>query len=179
MPRNYQPVEFNTFVAGLITEASPLTFPQNASLDEENFVLRPYGSRARRNGIDYEDNFVIIDSLQTMPSDNNPIISIFKWDNVGGNSTKTFIVIQIGNRIHFFDSGIQPLSNGLIGYWDYDNSSPIIRFSFASVDGKLVVVTGRQTVDVFTYESDSNFTILSKPLLIRDLFGVTDIAGGT
>lgn len=178
MPRIHQPVEFNTFVAGLITEASPLTFPQNASLDEENFVLLPYGSRTRRNGMDYEDGFVVVDSGQSMPSDNNPIISIFKWNNVGGNSTKTFIVVQIGNRIHFFDASVQPLSNGLVGYWDYDNSVPIIRFSFASVDGKLVVVTGRQTVDVFSYTDDTSFTVLSKSLLVRDLFGVTDIAGG-
>lgn len=179
MPRTNLPVEFNTFVAGLITEASPLTFPQNASLDEENFVLRPYGSRVRRNGIDYESGYQIIDSTQTMPSDSNPIISIFKWDNVGGDSTKTFIVVQIGKRIHFFDASIQPLSSGLVGYWDYDNSVPIIRFSFASVDGKLVVVTGRQTVDVFTYTDETSFTILSKSLLVRDLFGVTDIAGSS
>ena len=28
---------FNTFVKGLVTEASALTFPENSSVDEENF----------------------------------------------------------------------------------------------------------------------------------------------
>jgi hypothetical protein len=30
---------YRSFTKGLITEASPLTFPENASIDERNFVL--------------------------------------------------------------------------------------------------------------------------------------------
>ena len=30
---------YRTFIQGLVTEASPLTFPENASIDEENFVI--------------------------------------------------------------------------------------------------------------------------------------------
>ena len=47
MPRQTVPAEVNTFVKGLITEASPLTFPDNASLDELNFILNKDGSRRR------------------------------------------------------------------------------------------------------------------------------------
>lgn len=30
---------YRSFTKGLVTEASPLTFPENASIDERNFVL--------------------------------------------------------------------------------------------------------------------------------------------
>ena len=52
-------VQNNTFVQGLITEASPLAHPKNASSDEINFKLNRDGSRDRRLGIDFEDGFVL------------------------------------------------------------------------------------------------------------------------
>lgn len=179
MPRSYQPVEFNSFIAGLVSEASPLNFPPNASLDEENFALNRNGSRTRRLGFDLEDNYISIDSGQTLPINQDPVMSSYLWKNVGGDSRRTFVVIQIENRIHFFDSSITPISSGLVGTWDYDNSQQIVRFSYAAVDGKLIVATGRKDIDVFTYDSDTNFSILSKRLLVRDLFGVTDIAASS
>jgi len=178
MPRNYAPVEQNTFVAGLITEASPLTFPPNASLDEENFILNRNGSRTRRLGFDLEDDYQTINSSATVPLDKNLKISSFKWQNVAGNPAQTFIVIQIGKQISFFDSSVTPLSAGLIAQYDYDESEPIKKFAYASVDGMLVVVTGRKDVDTFRYEG-TQLTKLSKRLKIRDFFGVSDVATGT
>lgn len=178
MPRSFQPVEFNTFVAGYVTEASPLTFPPNASLDEENFILFRDGSRARRPGFDYEKDCVIVDSAAQLPADGTLITGSYRWTNVGGDGSKTFIVVQIQNSILFFDGGAQPISTGLIGTWQYDNSQPIVKFGFTSVDGILVVVTGRKDVDTFKYDG-LNLTINSKRLLIRDLFGVTDVSATT
>jgi len=174
MPRSLEPAEFNTFVAGLVTEATPLTFPPNASLDEENFELDSTGSRTRRKGFDYESGHVIIDSGQTVSDGNDIVFNQYKWENVGGDGSKTFVVVQIQNKLFFFDGSANPISNALIGSLSYD-LNPITRMSFASVDGKLVVVTGGKDIDVYTYDS-SGFTVLSKRLLIRDLFGVTDIA---
>jgi len=174
MPRSVQPAEFNTFVAGFITEATPLTFPPNASLDEENFQLLSTGLRTRRNGFDYEAGHVIVDSEQPFPSDEELVFNSYKWENVGGDASKTFVIVQVQNRLHFFDASTNPISNSLIGILDYE-LNPITRMSFASVDGRLVVVTGGKDIDVYTYD-DTSFTVLSKRLLIRDLFGVTDIA---
>ena len=53
MAKAINAAEFSTFVAGLITDASPLTFPNNASLDEVNFELNRDGSRNRRLGMDF------------------------------------------------------------------------------------------------------------------------------
>ena len=54
--------EYLTFVKGLITEASALSFPENASIDEDNFVLNRDGSRQRRLGFDYEESAVHTDT---------------------------------------------------------------------------------------------------------------------
>jgi len=141
-------------------------------MDEENFILNSTGLRTRRNGFDYEQNYVIVDSGQTLPVGTDVVFNSYKWDNVGGDSSQTFIVVQIQNRIHFFDGTAQPISASLIGYKDYNTTS---NMSFASVDGRLVVVTGGKDIDVYTYDN-GGFSVLSKRLLIRDLFGVTDIA---
>lgn len=177
MPRQHVPVEQNTFVAGLVTEASPLTFPPNASLDEENFILDKKGSRSRRLGMDLEQDFEVINTTVTVPSDGNLKVGSFKWENVGGDPAKIFIVVQIHQQIFFFDSSITPLSSGLVGTWDYGLSQTIKKFSYACVDGMLVVVTGRKDIDTFKWENNQ-LTILSKRLKIRDFFGVTDVATG-
>lgn len=175
MPRNVAPIEQNTFVAGLVTEASPLTFPPNASLDEENFNLSRNGSRSRRLGFDLEEGYVQVSTTAIVPLDSNLMISSYKWQNVGGNANRTFIVVQVGKQLSFFDSAISPLSTGLVAQWDYDEADAIRKFSYASVDGMLVVVTGRKEVDTYQYNNGA-MTKLSKRLKIRDLFGVTDIA---
>src|SRR5690554_2760613 len=43
---------FNTFVKGLMTEASEINFPENYSLYEKNFELRRDKRRDRRRGMD-------------------------------------------------------------------------------------------------------------------------------
>lgn len=177
MPRNTAPIEQNTFVGGLITDASPLTFPPNASLDEENFTLNKNGSRARRLGFDLEDGHVEIVTSATVPASGGLSLSSFKWQNVGGIPGKTFIVVQVGKQLSFFDSSVTPLSSGLLAQYDYDDTDAIRRFSFASVDGILVVVTGRKEIDTYQYDG-ANLIKLSKRLKIRDFFGVTDIAAG-
>ena len=53
---------YRSFVKGLITEANQLTFPDNASIDESNFVLNRDGSRTRRLGLDYENDFGIVNT---------------------------------------------------------------------------------------------------------------------
>ena len=55
--------QINNFVGGLVTEASPLTFPAGASLDEVNMKLIRNGSRQRRLGLDYEDNYASLKNI--------------------------------------------------------------------------------------------------------------------
>lgn len=174
MSRNYQPVELNTFVGGLITEASPLTFPQNASLDELNFVLDKDGSRSRRLGMDMEDSFAAIETgTQTYPGTDNYIVNSFKWDNVGGDPSMTIIVVQTGSQVDFIDGSSAPYSMSRMSSFTFNAGK---RLSFASVDGKLVLASGDKNISVFTYDSVSKVVnVETKRLLIRDLFGLEDI----
>lgn len=177
MTRQINPVEVSTFVAGLITEASPLTFPANASLDEDNFVLNRDGSRQRRLGMDYEDDYRIVETSIVPPVDGAISTSSVRWSNAGGNPGKDLIVLQIGNELKFFDADFSPISSGLIHTKIFGGISLSRQFSYAVVDGTLVTVTGNKEVTVFKYDSGV-VTSEDSILYIRDQFGVTDVAGG-
>jgi hypothetical protein len=177
MTRQINATEITTFVGGLITEASPLTFPANASLDEDNFILNRDGSRERRLGMDYEDAHVNVVTGVTIPDAVDLATTSIRWSNAGGDSGKNLIVIQVGNEVKVFDATVQPISGALIYtkvFTDVDIDQP---FSYTVVDGMLVVATGRKQVTTFKY-SNGIITSQDKVLLIRDLFGVTDIVGG-
>ena len=59
MPKNAAKSEINNFIGGLITNASELNYPPNASPDIENFELNKDGSIRRRPGIDFESSFLL------------------------------------------------------------------------------------------------------------------------
>lgn len=68
--------DFNTFVRGLITEASQLTFPDDASLDERNFVLDKDGGRRRRFGMELQGGLINTFPRYSVTSTVYPIESI-------------------------------------------------------------------------------------------------------
>lgn len=177
MTRQINPVEVSNFVAGLVTEASPLTFPANASLDEDNFILNRDGSRQRRLGMDLEEGFVLHGTGVVVPEDGNVATSSVRWSNAGGNPDKDLIVFQIGNELKFFDTDYDPISAGLIYQLAFSDVSITQQFSYAVVDGTMVVVTGRKQVTVFKYTSGT-ITSTDSILLIRDQFGVADDVTG-
>lgn len=177
MTRQINPVEVSTFVAGLITEASPLTFPANASLDEDNFVLNRDGSRQRRLGMDFEESHVNISTGVSVPVDGNIATTSVRWNNAGGNPDKDLIGLQIGNELRFFDSDTVPISAGLIHTKVFSGVNVTQQFSYAVVDGTLVVVTGLREVTVFKY-TEGVVSSQDSILYIRDQFGVTDIVAG-
>lgn len=177
MPRQFQPVEFNTFIGGLVTEASPLTFPNNASLDEENFVLNKDGSRSRRLGMQYEVGGSIVTSAQTLNPQGQLVAGSFKWSNAGGLSTNTVICVQIGSSIDFFQGNATAISSSKFYTYTFSNMPNPNRFSYASVDGKLIVATGNKEITIFSFDNNQvditkAITVETKRLLIRDLFGL-------
>lgn len=177
MPRQTSAVEFSNFVAGLITEASPLTFPANASLDEQNFILRRDGSRRRRLGVDYESGFQEIVTGVSLPAVGELAVKTYQWENVGGDARLTFAVVQIGQEIRVFDATAPVLSAAQVYTTTFTSVDPSVQFSFASVDGVLVVAKGTPDISLLEYDSGV-ITHTTTRLLIRDLFGVEDILGG-
>lgn len=173
MTRQVAQAEINAFVKGLITEASPLTFPDNASLDEKNMVIHRDGSRRRRYGMDLEEDFVSIDSGQSVSSDTAYLS--FNWKAPGGYAEKEFAVVQTGTRISFFDVTSTPISGNLLGTYNILSDSTE-QCSLATVDGLLTVASGTGSIYVFNYDGSLSYT--SDRLKIRDLFGVEDILDG-
>lgn len=184
-------VERNTFVKGLITEASPLTFPENASIAESNFVLNRDGSRQRRLGMDYEDTGSLIATGETLTSFATSAISGFRWENVGNDASKTFGVVQVGNKIWFVDGFKDTLSTNVISHVvdaiNPMNNNPIELstayanepIQFASIYGKLIMVSKLiplpLVVDV-TFDSNDDAVIATTPLdiKVRDIWGIDE-----
>lgn len=176
MGRSVTAAELNTFVAGLITEASPLTFPANATLDEANFVLLKDGSRRRRLGMDAVEDFSIVNTASAMPADGEVVFNSFKWSNAGGDPEKTLIVIQIGNVVRVFDADIKPLSDGAVfAYAFFVNQNT--KFGFSVVDGLLVIASGLPMITIMEYDG-TNISVRNGNLKVRDQFGVEDIIDG-
>ena len=83
MPQSLIQRTVNTFVKGLITEASELTFPENASVDELNCALERDGTRRRRQALTYEDNHVLSDVVVPQGA----LVNTVDWYNVAVNLT--------------------------------------------------------------------------------------------
>lgn len=173
MGRQIQNLEFNAFVKGFITEAGPLTFPENATIAEQNFVLNKDGSRNRRLGMDYEDDYVKRVSSEVSPL-NGLAIQTYVWKNVGGDSGKEFLVIQIGSEISFFDNTQTSVSNNLIQTFT-DASKSYVPASFSTVNGILVVATGEYEISSYEYTLDNVIVQKTFTLRVRDTFGVEDL----
>lgn len=173
MPRASRHLEVNSFIRGLITEASPLTFPDNASLDERNFVLNIDGSRDRRLGVDYETDYQELTSAQPIPATGELAFSTFNWENAGGDPEEELVVVQIGNRLSFFDSLSDPLSSGQVGS-DFEVGAGAKSYSYASIDGDLVVATGDGDIQIFSYDG-ATITNTTARIRTRDQWGVEDV----
>ena len=177
MARQTAPLEVNSFVQGLVTEASPLTFPENASLDEDNFELLRDGSRRRRLGMDYEAGYQVVNTGQASPEGGEIALTTFNWENAGGVSDKELLVVQAGTNIRVFDLDISPLSTGQVYSTNISGADPTQVFSFASVDGTLVCTTGEASVVEITY-NEGTLSRRNRRIKIRDFFGVATTLGG-
>jgi len=139
-------------------------------------VLNIDGSRNRRLGMDYEDDFSIIST--TIVNDGTSFATAsYKWKNAGGDPERVIQVVQIGNQLKFFHTDAGAVSAGLFHTANF--SSPRDKtFSFATVDGILVVATGLKSVSYFSFSAPNTITLDTRRLLVRDLFGVQDTYSG-
>lgn len=164
--------EISSFIKGFITEASPLNFPADASRDEENFELNVNGSRDRRLGVDFETDYTIRDTGYTDVTIESAATSSFKWLSAGNDSNNEFIVVQFGNHIDVYDSSVLTLStDGYKGSVTLTGVDSTKRFSYGSVDGRLVIAAGTETIHLVEW-TGSALTYSTTRLLVRDLWGL-------
>lgn len=169
---------YRTFVKGLVTEASYLTYPEDTSLDELNTVLSRKGNRTRRFGMNYNTG-----SSFPRPYDRSSAKTEYMWTAVAQKPGLSFLVVQNGADVRFFDRSIQGFIEGLkpfsINLQDYarpgvaDVSRSIC--SIASGKGYLFIVSESIEPLVVEYSPATNaLTITTIAILARDFEGLPD-----
>ena len=176
MTRQTLTSEFNSFVGGLITEASPLTFPGNAALEINNFNIDKRGTISRRLGMDYENNFSIVDN-GSLGSTSTIATRTFVWDNVGGNAALRLVVVRVGDRLDFFQTNGNSVSSGLILSHKLSLVPSGGEVEGTVVDGLFILVGEAIEPTVFSFK-DGVITPSTFSLKLRDTFGVEDVISG-
>ena len=174
---------YRTFVKGMITEAGPLTYPEDASIDEDNCVIYRTGNRSRRLGIDTEQYASAETILEIQADFNNHAVKEFRWDSVANDANLSFSVIQIGLFIHFFDLSGDKILDGERSFKVNLNDFKVAaatnhtgcEVSFASGKGLLFVV-GEKFEPFFVEYRPTTQSIVTQRIYIqqRDFKGVAD-----
>lgn len=182
MPRSVANKNYRTFVQGMITEASPLTYPENASVSEDNCVLFRKGNRTRRLGFEAESGSSL--SSFSLLNDVNLFINEFSWEAVDERGEKDFYVYRAGNMVYFFEANTDPLSSGLesftidlTNYLSETSFSAVAssRVSFSAGRGYLFMVGEQIKPLLVEYDSASEaFSVREIKIRIRDFVGVDD-----
>jgi len=182
MPEAKSTKPFFTFTRGIITEANPLTYPEQASIDEANFVLNNDGSRYRRLGMDYETSYTLSSTIsESYFSD--LATSSHVWTNVGNDGDLIFTVAQTGQTVHFYDGTKASVSDNKKSFTIDLNTykapnavniggNPI---DVASANGKLFIVS--QDIEPIYVEYNSttdSITVTQITIQIRDFEGLDD-----
>lgn len=98
----------NNFINGVVTEATAVNFPDKACVEAYDCVFDIDGSVYRREAFDFETNY----TTKTIDR-NNKAIKTYLWQNVAGNGNVTVAVVQIGNKLYFYEtSGTGIFSTG-------------------------------------------------------------------
>lgn len=171
----------NSFVGGLITEATELTFPPNASYDELNADMTVKGNRRKRRGIDFEQGYSL--STFDVASPNTKAVATAYWEAVGGDGSLNFTVLQVGSTLYFYTLSGTSLSEGeksfTVDLNDYlapaqtDASTTAVTAS--SGRGDLFVVSPVTEPIRISYDVDTDtISVEAIEMRIRDFEGVED-----
>lgn len=193
MPANKINQPVNTFVKGLITEASPLTFPENASLDEVNFKLNRDGSRDRRWGMQN----IYREALPFSRVEFEKFTGkMFKWEQPKGARKSVIGVVQVGTLLYYVDLTTQPKPSAVLDdlVW-YDGAMPLLNggaavdishiisgttnIEFAAINGYLLAINEEVSQPFLAwYDDDADVVYWDHgDILVRDIWGVDDDLG--
>lgn len=185
MTRQLGQASYITFVKGLNTEAGPLTFPENSTIEDVNCVLTLKGSHKRRYGIKQEidgeplvvGDYILYDDFKDYA------LNTYTWKAPANIGSKTFLVIQVVDRLLFYDisnndalpltstSLIVDLSSLIVDEEQFKNTG----CSFSSGKGYLFVCGRGLEPCYVSYDGATNEVSLSKQIIqIRDTSGIED-----
>jgi hypothetical protein len=172
---------YRTFVKGLITEASPLTFPENTSLDEDNCLIFTKGNRTRRLGANYETSSVL-SAFQVASMAETPIVE-YAWNSVNNSALTSFLCLQVGGTIYFFDMYEAPISGAMKSFtvdltaYPAPGATSIETSPIQMTSGKgYLFIAGEKILplSVEYIEDTDTIEVETINILIRDFEGVDD-----
>lgn len=163
---------YNTFVKGIITEAGPLTYPEDAWVDGENVVPNREGSNQRRLGMDFEGDAV----LQPVTLLSDDAVASFLWTDAANNTENQFAAVQVGQRLLIFDASQPSISANLltnINLAAYITGKTAIQAESGA--GVLWIQEGTSDPLYIEYnQATSAFTVNVVDVKVRDFFGLDD-----
>lgn len=176
MPRQKGLVVENKPIRGLVTENQALAFPTDACTDTDNCIFHHTGVIYRRPGIDLEANQTAL----TESTVAGLAFNEFQWTNVDTGTEKSFVVQQVGDNLHFFDtSSSTDIGANYVdtvdtsGYVDASlaSESPYLLRQMAQGRGVLFVVSKAHSVLVISW-TGSAFDVDTVPIKYRDFQGL-------
>lgn len=193
MPQIPAEKSYFTFRGGLHSDSTPLNFPEEVTLDEQNFTLERDGSRRRRRGLAQETSGVTVDlDVSHAAFDtNDKVVNHYRWKNARGDSTVDYLILQVGQDLLFYTDGdpisaagnlIQTLSfSGFASETSSTNATEDnveeYPLSFAPVKG--VLVCSSRYVNPFYLEWNGASAFEAKAITVkeRDFVGLDDGIG--
>lgn len=170
----------NSFIRGLISEATGLNFPKDACTDVLNCSFDPKGTVSRRLGIDYEASASTANTVTRSSS----AIAEYTWESVGGDGNLSFVVTQVGTVLNFWavpSSGAlsankKSFTVNLASYAvSGAPSTALLPCQFATGRGDLFVVHPYCDPFYVSYDATGNsITVNPIILFIRDLWGIEE-----
>lgn len=167
----------NNLIKGLITEAGELTFPESASVDELNCSLSRDGSRSKRLGLEFETSH----ALSSFSVDPEKTFYSGQWDNPGGITGLSFMVLQVGSMLYFYNAGLAPystqdtgLSVDLSTYQISGKDISTTRVEFATIASVLVVASEAMETIYLTYDG-SAIAVTQINFRVRDFDWISNV----
>lgn len=177
MPRQAGTFTENTFVKGLITEATGLNFPEQAVTQTDNCVFDEKGTVSRRLGFDFEFGY------QTTNNGDTRAITTYRWDAAAGDGDISLLVMQIASTLYFYETDDGAVSDDLVDTLDLSPFKPSgssllvgdFECQYASGKGYLFVANPAMESIYVSYDPDARtVSATAITLQIRDFEGVDD-----
>jgi hypothetical protein len=184
MPTNLS-VE-NNFIGGLKTEFTGLNFPENACTDTQNCVFSIIGDVLRREGIDFELDFVL-QNINTV----GLAVNAYKWNNAGGDGLSQIIVLQVGSNLYFFKSSAATTSSPISAqmlmpvidmtvYLPAGSTNTVNNIECQFSDGNGYLFVFHPSLNPFYIQFAANGPVIQAnpiTLQIRDFYGISPEPG--
>lgn len=171
----------NGLIQGLITEATGVNFPEKAVAECWNVRFQKTGDITRRLGYSYENGVTAIPGAGAEVG----VCKSFIWKAVGSDGTRSFLVIQSGSVISFYEAdtngtfsgGVKPFAISLNSYKTIVAGVKVAdaEAGIAAGNGKLFINHPYCEPIYVTYVSTTDsITVTPYTLRIRDTDGVED-----